>query len=110
MTMIPVRGRFAPSPSGEMHLGNVWTAMLAWLAARQAGGEMILRIEDLDPDRSRQQFAAAIISDLHWLGLDWDEGPDVGGRFAPYNQNSRRQFYQLALEQLGRRGLVYPCF
>lgn len=105
-----IRGRFAPSPTGAIHLGNVWTALLAWLDARQRGGAFVLRIEDLDPDRSRSQFAAQLLHDLRWLGLDWDEGPDVGGSYAPYVQDQRRTRYAAALESLTARGLTYECF
>ncbi|WP_243440132.1 tRNA glutamyl-Q(34) synthetase GluQRS [Fundidesulfovibrio soli] len=105
-----VRGRFAPSPSGRMHLGNAWTALLAWLSARSKGGAMVLRMEDLDPARSKPQFAEAILSDLAWLGLDWDEGPDKGGPCGPYAQNERRGLYDEALRGLEARGLLYPCY
>jgi len=104
------RGRFAPSPSGEMHLGNAWTAMLAWLQVRVLGGKMILRMEDLDPDRSKGMHANQIIEDLRWLGLDWDEGPDIGGPYAPYVQDKRRHLYETALQQFERAGLLYPCY
>ena len=104
------RGRFAPSPSGRMHLGNAWTALLAWLDIRKTGGTMVLRMEDLDPDRSRPEYASGLIEDLRWLGLDWDEGPDVGGPYAPYNQSGRTALYQAAFEKLTQSGLVYPCF
>ena len=105
-----VRGRFAPSPSGEMHLGNAWTALLAWLQVRSLGGDMVLRMEDLDPNRSRPAYAAQILEDLKWLGLDWDEGPDRGGRFAPYHQDARRGLYEQFLHSLAGKGLVYPCY
>ncbi len=105
-----LRGRFAPSPSGQMHLGNAWTALWAWLQIRQAGGTMVLRIEDLDPERSRAQFRDMIMADLRWLGLDWDEGPDCGGPYGPYEQSRRRGLYDQALAKLKSRGLVYPCF
>lgn len=108
--MVEIRGRFAPSPSGEMHLGNVWTALMAWLQVRSLGGRMVLRMEDLDPDRSRMEYAVQIIRDLHWLGLEWDEGPDIGGPYGPYTQNERRGLYQQVLDGLAERGLVYPCF
>lgn len=107
---INVRGRFAPSPTGAIHLGNVWTALLAWLHARQAGGAFVLRMEDLDPDRSRPHFAAQLVDDLRWLGLHWDEGPDVGGPYGPYVQDRRRDRYAAALEQLAERDLIYECF
>lgn len=105
-----MRGRFAPSPTGEIHLGNAWTALLSWLQVRSAGGTMVLRIEDLDPDRSRPAYIAGLMSDMKWLGLDWDEGPDVGGRYAPYTQGQRRELYQAALDRLAAAGLVYPCY
>jgi len=105
-----VRGRFAPSPSGEMHLGNAWTALLAWLEVRSQSGTMVLRMEDLDPERSRAEYANGIMRDLVWLGLDWDEGPDVGGPYSPYVQNERRQLYQVMLDKLIYADLVYPCY
>lgn len=106
----PVRGRFAPSPTGAMHLGNVWTALLAWLQVRQQGGALVLRIEDLDPDRSRPHWTAQLLDDLRWLGLDWDEGPDIGGPFAPYEQDRRRERYAAALERLAAQDLIYACY
>lgn len=105
-----VRGRFAPSPTGEMHLGNAWTALLAWLYVRSNGGTMVLRIEDLDPDRSRPEYIEALIADMKWLGLDWDEGPDVGGPYSPYCQDQRRPLYEEALGALSARGFIYPCY
>lgn len=108
--MRQLRGRFAPSPSGEMHLGNIWTALLAWLGVRHSGGIMVLRIEDLDPDRSRPEYTQQIMSDLRWLGLDWDEGPDCGGPFVPYTQDERRNLYENAIKELNYKGLLYPCF
>ncbi len=108
--MTNIRGRFAPSPSGHMHLGNAWTALLAWLQVRSRGGTVVLRIEDLDPDRCRPEYTAQLISDLAWLGLDWDEGPDVGGSHGPYRQDERRRLYAAALDSLTDRGLVYPCY
>ncbi|MDT8901708.1 tRNA glutamyl-Q(34) synthetase GluQRS [Anaeroselena agilis] len=108
--MTDIRGRFAPSPSGQMHLGNAWTALLAWLQIRSLGGAVVLRVEDLDPDRSRPEYTAQIISDLAWLGLDWDEGPDIGGPYGPYRQDERRHLYAAALDTLAARGLVYPCY
>ncbi|CUH96727.1 Glutamyl-Q tRNA(Asp) synthetase [Propionispora sp. 2/2-37] len=105
-----LRGRFAPSPTGHMHLGNAWTALLAWLQVRSAGGTMVLRMEDLDPDRSRPAYAAALQVDLRWLGLDWDEGPDAGGDYGPYCQSVRSEFYQEAFERLAAAGRTYPCY
>ena len=95
-----VRGRFAPSPSGRMHLGNLWSCLLAWLAARSAGGEIVLRLEDLDPDRCRAEYCDQVMRDLEWLGLDWDG--------APMYQSRRTEAYAAAFETLGKRGLVYP--
>lgn len=105
-----VRGRFAPSPTGEIHLGNVWTALLAWLHSRQYGGMFVLRVEDLDPDRSRAGMAERQMADLRWLGLDWDEGPDVGGAAGPYVQSQRTARYNAAIETLATLGLLYPCY
>ena len=104
------RGRFAPSPSGRMHLGNAWTALLAWLDIRKLGGTMVLRMEDLDPDRCRPQFAEGLLEDLQWLGLDWDEGPDRPSVTVSYKQSKRSDLYQAAFDSLAQRGLVYPCF
>lgn len=98
----PPVGRFAPSPSGRMHLGNVWSALLAWLSVRAGGGEMVLRIEDLDPARCRPEYAAQLRDDLLWLGLDWDrEQPP---------QSTRGAAYAAVFERLSARGLVYPCY
>jgi glutamyl-tRNA synthetase len=104
------RGRFAPSPTGDLHLGSASTALLAWLSARSKGGAFVLRLEDLDQPRVRVGSAERISEDLRWLGLDWDEGPDVGGPHAPYTQWSRRERYREAFERLERAGAVYPCF
>lgn len=104
-----VRGRFAPSPTGELHLGNARTALLAWLQARAAGGRFVMRVEDLDPGRSRAEHREGQLRDLRWLGLDWDEGPDVGGAHAPYLQSERGALYEEALGRLAARGLLYEC-
>jgi glutamyl-tRNA synthetase len=98
----PVRGRLAPSPTGRLHLGNAWAFLLAWLAARAAGGEVVLRLEDIDPERSRPEFAEEVLRDLRWLGLDWDEGP--------HEQSARLDAYAEALARLEQAGHVYPCF
>ena len=103
-------GRFAPSPSGRIHLGNILCALLVWLSARQKGGKVVLRVEDLDTARCPRRYAGQMEDDLRWLGLDWDEGPGVGGPDGPYYQSERTALYQAALEKLERRGLVYPCF
>src|SRR5919199_295271 len=105
-----VRGRFAPSPTGAIHLGNIWTALLAWLHARQLGGAFVLRVEDLVPHRSQPGLAEQQLADLRWLGLDWDEGPDAGGFFGPYVQSERTAYYRTALEMLASRNLLYPCY
>jgi glutamyl-tRNA synthetase len=104
-----VRGRFAPSPTGEMHVGNASSALLAWLSVRAQSGVMVLRMEDLDLSRVCPGSAASILEDLHWLGLDWDEGPDDGPH-VPYWQSSRFDLYESAFRQLQDAGRVYPCF
>ena len=97
-----IKGRFAPSPTGRMHLGNVFSALLSWLSAKSQGGTWLLRIEDIDPQRSRQEYAELIMDDLHWLGLDWDEGP--------YYQSERGDIYEHYLKLLTDKGLTYPCY
>jgi glutamyl-tRNA synthetase len=104
------RGRFAPTPSGELHIGNALAALLAWLQIRKENGTFVLRIEDLDRPRCRPEYARQMVGDLKWLGLDWDEGPDVGGDFGPYVQSERDEFYIKAFERLLRKGKLYPCF
>jgi len=91
-----------------MHLGNAWSALLAWLSVRAQGGEMVLRLEDLDPDRCKRAFCDGVEADLRWLGLDWDEGGSAGGGL--YYQSRRSEYYRAALEQLEQEGLLYPCF
>ncbi|MDE3201494.1 MAG: tRNA glutamyl-Q(34) synthetase GluQRS [Acidobacteriota bacterium] len=103
------RGRLAPSPTGLLHAGHARTFHTAWQRARNARGALVMRMEDLDPDRSRAEYAEAALDDLHWLGLDWDEGPDIGGPFAPYAQSQRYAIYRAAMEQLVAGGFVYPC-
>lgn len=104
------RGRYAPSPTGTLHLGNARTALLAWLFARAAGGTFVLRVEDLDAPRVRPGATAQMLDDLRWLGLDWDEGPDAGGPVGPYVQSMRQALYAAALARLRACGLVYPCY
>ena len=99
-------GRFAPSPSGRMHLGNVFAALLAWLDVRRAGGRLWLRIEDLDPERCSRAKAEQLVDDLQWLGLDWDEG----GLQPQFCQSQRTELYAAAFAKLQAAGLVYPCF
>jgi glutamyl-tRNA synthetase len=103
------RGRLAPSPTGHLHLGHARTFWTAHERARAAGGALVLRNEDLDPARSRPEFAAAMLEDLRWLGIDWDEGPDVGGAYGPYTQSERRGLYLGAWSRLVADGHVYPC-
>ena len=105
-----VVGRFAPSPSGRMHLGNVLCALLAWLSVRSRNGKYILRIEDLDPDRCPRRYADLIEDDLRWLGLDWDEGGSMGGPDGSYYQSERTEIYEHYFHILQEKGLVYPCF
>jgi len=104
-------GRFAPSPSGRMHLGNIFTAMISWLSTRKSGGRWILRIEDLDPQRSKIEHAKMIEKDLQWLGLDWDEGGiENKGDNGPYMQSMRNQFYETAFNRIASLGLTYKCY
>lgn len=103
------RGRYAPSPTGQIHLGNARTALAAWLSVRSRGGTFVWRVEDLDPPRVVPGVAAAQMEDLAWLGLDWDEGPDMGGPFAPYTQSERSAFYEEALGRLAAAGRLFPC-
>ncbi len=108
---MPVRGRFAPSPTGQLHLGNARTALLAWLDARSAGGAFVMRIEDLDQARVQPGAESQQLAELAWLGLDWDEGPDRGGPFAPYRQSARTARYDAAIERLlaSRRAFLCAC-
>ena len=110
MTATPLVTRFAPSPTGHLHLGNARTALLNFLAARGSGGRFILRVEDTDETRSSEKFMRDLFEDLRWLGLDWDEGPDVGGPQAAYRQQQRRGIYETWLHKLDEAGLTYPCF
>lgn len=106
----PVRTRLAPSPTGYMHLGNIWSFMLCWMAARHAGGKVVLRMEDIDPARSRPEYVQGIMDDFKWLGLDWDEGPDLGGPYAPYTQSERLDRYEEVLAALTEQGHTFPCY
>ncbi len=105
-----VRVRFAPSPTGELHIGGVRTALFNWLFARNQGGKMILRIDDTDQQRSSEKFLKTILDSMQWLGLDWDEGPRKGGPFSPYYQMQRLPLYQQELEKLLDSGDAYCCF
>ncbi len=102
-------GRLAPSPTGGLHLGHARTFLAAWLSMRKQGGRLILRVEDLDASRVRAGAAESALVDLRWLGLDWDEGPDVGGSSGPYVQSRRTSVYESVLDSLRSRELVYPC-
>lgn len=105
-----IKGRFAPSPSGRMHFGNIYTAVLSWLSVKARGGKWILRIEDLDPQRSKMEYARLIEDDLLWLGLEWDEGGiDGKGENGPYMQSQRHEIYNHYLDVLKRKGVCYPC-
>lgn len=97
-----IRGRFAPSPTGRMHLGNVFSALLSWLSAKSKGGEWLLRIEDIDPARSRQEYADQLMRDLEWLGLTWDG--------APVYQSQRGDIYEHYFNLLREKGMTYPCY
>jgi glutamyl/glutaminyl-tRNA synthetase len=103
------RGRIAPSPTGYLHLGHARTFWIAYRRAAAAAGTLILRNEDLDPDRSRPEFTRAMLEDLAWLGIRWQEGPDAGGAFAPYTQSERRSLYLEAWQKLLGGGWIYPC-
>ena len=105
-----IRVRFAPSPTGHLHLGSARTALFNWLFARGQGGVMVLRVEDTDPTRSCRELETAILEDLSWLGLDWDEGPDVGGPHAPYRQSERGEVYREHARRLQEAGKAYPCY
>lgn len=102
-----VRGRFAPSPSGSLHLGHAWTMLLCWLQVRALDGALVMRIEDVDRGRVRAGATEAILRDLEWLGFDWDEGPGVGGPYGSYVQSERSEGYDRALAMLADR--TFPC-
>ena len=109
-----VRGRLAPSPTGFLHLGNAWSFLAAWLGVRSQGGKLVLRIEDIDPARARGEYVDALVEDLTWLGLDWDEGPAASGLSDAdphgHTQSLRGDIYTAALAFLERKGAVYPCY
>jgi glutamyl-tRNA synthetase len=104
-----VRTRFAPSPTGDLHIGGAWTALASWALARASSGTTVLRVEDIDTPRVVRGSAERITEDLAWLGFDWDEGPQVGGLHAPYTQSERTALYDAQLEALAAAGLTYPC-
>ena len=105
-----VTGRFAPSPSGRLHLGNLACSLLAWLSAKSQGGRILLRIEDLDAARCPRIYADLLEQDLRFLGLDWDEGGSLGGPHGPYYQSECGDIYTQSYKKLEDMGLVYPCF
>ena len=107
---LPVTTRFAPSPTGSLHLGNARTAFFCYLWARQSGGRFILRIEDTDAERSQRRFRDELMAELRWLGMEWDEGPDIGGPSAPYSQSERGEVYRELYAQLEARDQAYPCY
>lgn len=104
------RGRFAPSPTGSLHLGNARTALIAWLRARSAGDTFVLRVEDIDGPRTVADAVSGNAAELRWLGLDWDEGPDKGGPFTPYRQSERTDRYARILAFLQLQGLTFECW
>lgn len=106
----PVRFRFAPSPTGKLHIGGARTALFNWAAARRLGGKFLLRVEDTDRERSTPEFEAAILEGLRWLGLEWDEGPDVGGEHGPYRQSERQEEHLGVAARLFQAGWAYRCF
>ena len=110
MSETPVRVRFAPSPTGKLHVGGARTAIYNWAFARANHGTFILRIDDTDPERSTEENTQIILRAMRWLGLDWDEGPEVGGDFGPYKQTERAQMYRDAAQRLWDEGKAYPCF
>lgn len=105
-----IRVRFAPSPTGDLHLGGARTALFNWLFARKNQGKFLVRIEDTDRQRVKPEFENAILNDLQWLGLDWDEGPGIGGPVGPYRQSERAPLYREQLKRLLAEGKAYPCF
>jgi len=105
----PYRGRIAPSPTGYLHLGHARTFLIAQERARKYNGQLVFRNEDLDSDRCRKEFVSAMVEDLRWLGMDWDEGPDRPGPYGPYSQSERRIDYLAAWRKLRDAGFLYPC-
>ena len=105
-----VRTRFAPSPTGRLHIGNARTAVMNWLFTCRMGGRLILRIEDTDEERSGRESETAILKDLQWLGIQWDEGPDLGGPYGPYRQSERTEIYRIHADLLRKEEKAYPCY
>ena len=108
--MTLVRGRYAPSPTGPLHLGNARTALVAFLSARSQGGAFVMRVEDLDGPRTVREAVTGNLGELRWLGLEWDEGPDVGGPYGPYKQSERDAFYEEALRRLEAQDKIFACY
>ena len=108
--MDKVRVRFAPSPTGFFHIGSARTALFNWLYARHTGGTFVLRIEDTDQERNREEYLNILKDGMRWLGLDWDEGPEKGGPYAPYIQSQRFDIYQKYARELVEKGFAYECF
>lgn len=106
----PVRVRFCPSPTGNPHVGLVRTALFNWAYARHTGGTMVFRIEDTDAARDSEESYQQLLDSMRWLGLDWDEGPEVGGPHAPYRQSQRTDLYNDVAERLVAEGYAYPCY
>jgi len=103
------RGRLAPSPTGYLHVGHARTFWTAFERARDAGGTLVMRMDDLDPERSKAIYAKGSMDDLHWLGISWQEGPDIGGPYEPYTQSERKSIYYEAWRRLLRGGYIFPC-
>ena len=110
MSQGPITTRFAPSPTGELHLGNARTALFSWLFARHHGGRFVLRIEDTDTERSKEAYTAALMEDLQWMGLQWDCGPGRAQPGEEYHQSRRGSVYARHSATLDARGLTYPCY
>ena len=108
--MTDVRVRIAPSPTGPVHVGTAYQALFDLVLARKHEGQFVLRIEDTDQTRSRREWEEPIFRSLRWMGLDWDEGPDIGGPYGPYRQSERLEIYQEHARQLVDGGRAYPCF
>ena len=108
--MEEVRVRFAPSPTGYLHIGGARTALFNWLYARSNGGKLVLRIEDTDTERLKEDSVSQILTSLKWLGINWDEGPEVGGACGPYFQSERKELYKREAERLLAEGKAYCCF
>ena len=104
------RVRFAPSPTGWLHVGNARTALFNWMFARHTGGSLVLRIEDTDESRSHVAYQVSLAEDLKWLGIDWDEGPERDGAYGPYRQSQRLHIYEEYLKKLLSTEMAYPCY